>query len=274
MWLFKTNKFTASLVLHVLCLFLILGSANAQKNNQNQTFINDVQAFKKQFAQYNALQPVSESATDLIANKLEILTKLLMAIFENPAIRYQKPDELIKTEGLSVVFSPDRKLYLISFDAKTGGSFKENFTLMHGYSPSNNIFNEWLTDIEIPLASMFYDQIDVLNANVGRYLLIGQARTCNWCISCHAMMLEIGEEELNWTEIAGFDGREGELKELKWNSQTLQFTIAYESTLVGDDLLQTEIQTETIDRIYKIAETFVYKDDEFVLKSSTMELIE
>jgi hypothetical protein len=82
---------------------------------------------------------------------------------------------------LGVAKSPDGRLYVFSFDEKTGGTYHSQTTLVH-YHPRDNEM-----PFKIKNDSVFnrdgYGSIDTINTRQGiKYVMVGQVTGCNTCL--------------------------------------------------------------------------------------------
>ncbi len=110
----------------------------------------------------------------------EILKKVLN---DKNIVRY----DLSKiVPGMGVARSDDGRLYSLSIDEKTGGSYRSQLSWMHYRTPNGQIFNfepaQFSGEEEGVLNPDGYDRIITLDTKEGvKYLLFGSVMGCNTC---------------------------------------------------------------------------------------------
>lgn len=102
-------------------------------------------------------------------------------IFEHPNFKKHDIYTLITSETLYIVSSDDNKLFNISFDAKTGGTYRHRISMMYYTDFQNNDSVE-----SAQLGSFFqsdgYDEIySIPSDSAVKYVLTGNVRGCSYC---------------------------------------------------------------------------------------------
>ena len=105
-------------------------------------------------------------------------------------------------EELTVISSPDNKLFNFNIDEKTGGTYRSRISIMY-YSETDSIYEGEFFE------SDGYGLIDTLQTDSGvKYLMQGSVRGCSMCFTTHISLIQFRENEFHWDFYYRFDSRD------------------------------------------------------------------
>ena len=257
------------LFLLVIILFFITLFANAQRASKEKRVKKD--DFKIQidsinyFLQcYDTLKPNSdgESNIEIISSVQGEITERLLKILNDKRILEYQIENLFKSNDLYITKSDDNKIYFLSIEEKTGGSYRSSITIIH-YRLKNGTFkSEYYggnnEESSIPVFGKPY-LIDSLNQ---KYFMIGGVETCNTCHFSAAMTLQLDSSYCNINTIFQFDGRYDDLEIIEYDTLTKVFSYEFFSSS-NDDLLYGDSNIPLGFRKRFIGK-FVYHDGDFI----------
>ncbi|MCL2312236.1 MAG: hypothetical protein FWC41_07095 [Firmicutes bacterium] len=149
----------------------------------------------------------ADSDEILSANKDSIQEYQMILFFQGDIVRYidkiiKHPDflkyditNLLKGDVLSIVKSDDNKLFNISFDEKTGGSYRSQISKMYYIDTSGKVVDLNETDNSI-FASDGYGAIYTIETEEGtKYVLTGFVRDCSFCFKTFVQLLKFEENK-------------------------------------------------------------------------------
>lgn len=173
--------------------------------------------------------------------------------------------------------SPDNKLFNLSFEAKTGGTYRGHVSVLH-YRPGNDLIQNHYTSSNYTEFDNYY-KIDTINTNMGTgYLLLGFTRMCSWCFTNYVdfLIFEAGKPEIKFTY--SITNRELDDKIL-YKKETRTIEIEY---LTDDwttdcycfikDIPEEKIEPPAATKICKCI--FKFEDDSFKLIDENSEIFQ
>lgn len=159
--------------------------------------INQLKLPKKLRRQLTSVEKDSVDGMEVIDAIRDLIDENIQKILKWKGIE-QYDISLVFRNCLYVVKSPDRKLYSLSFDAKTGGSYKSRISYIY-----------YITDKGTPISlyavsesenGVFnqdgYSSIDTINTKEGtKYLLMGSVVGCNSCFGYYVDLVQYKKGE-------------------------------------------------------------------------------
>ncbi len=144
----------------------------------------------------------------LSSNKDSIQEYFMIDFFQSDIVNYldkiiKHPDFLknditnrLKNDVLSIVKSDDNKLLNISFDEKTGGTYRSQISIMYYIGTDGKVIDLNETDNSI-FASDGYNAIYALQTEEGKtkYVLTGSVRGCSYCFETFVQLISFSENE-------------------------------------------------------------------------------
>lgn len=239
--------------------------------NQVPTFYTQMAALKDFNLSYEAVRAELHEETLYSAGKDSVEVGALREYYQ--AKLFSKLDELfahkdfskhdiVKLLSLQIIKSDDNKLFTISIDENTGGSYRSRLSAVY-YIPNkpaerriNNFFD---TD--------GYSTIYTLNTPQGsKYLLLGQVVGCNSCYVEYALLMHFengkpSEDFKYRTEIRGWD------ETIVYDPDTEFLTINYMTSDLSPHCNCTDIENEGTDELtdWECSCTFVFNGKTFEL---------
>lgn len=259
------KKIATILVLSLLC-FLSFGQTN-KKSNQNKIddFSQQVEMINVLLSQYDTLSPFSDDKNrfgliDSLNN--EIISRLLKVLNDERILNYQI-ESLFAEDELMISKSADNRVYFLSIDEKTGGSYRTSKTIIH-YRLLNGAVKADLFGGEESeaLATSTYGEIYLLDDLSQKYFVIGGVQVCNTCNVSLAFTLQIDTDSINTDLVAIYDGRHHDLEVFNYNSELMEFDLEYFSADNDDALYGGDNQLIGLKHRYK--SKFKYEGGEFV----------
>jgi hypothetical protein len=116
-------------------------------------------------------------------------------IINHPDFLKHEIQKLITSDELHIAISDDKKLYNFSYDEKTGGSYREQVSIMYytDYIPKDS---SELADFESIFISDGYNQIHTLQTDEGtKYVLTGSIRGCSYCFFSFVQLISFKENK-------------------------------------------------------------------------------
>lgn len=141
---------------------------------------------------------LSKSKDSIICNELlyffqDKLLHCIDQIVHHPDFLTKEQYSAIEQIGIAFVKSDDHKLLNISFDEKTGGSYRSQISRIYYINEKNKVVD--ITDNEV-FARDGYDAIYSLDTEEGRkYVLTGSVRACSYCFETFVQLLNSDFEE-------------------------------------------------------------------------------
>jgi hypothetical protein len=189
-----------------------------EKINQLQFEYGLLNPFESEFNDYDSIESLQH----------QIIDELLL-LFNDQRVRNYPVDSLIKGEEIFISTSPDKRIWFLSLDEKTGGSFKSNITLIHYRTLDGRVVAEKFSG-ELPYsgeddfannnkthestfridgaASAIYSNIVLVDSTHHLYYVQGNVRTCNTCRYDVAFSIDLDSIGIHPTFIAEYDGRD------------------------------------------------------------------
>lgn len=221
----------------------ILGQSTNLKGEATPEFLNNITSINSLLSIYATLSPFSSETNrferiDSVQN--EITTKLIRILRDKQILNYQI-EELFTNPELSISKSPDNRIYFLSLDEKTGGSFRSNKTIIYYQTLNNDINAHLYGNDKLDLrASSSYGDIHLIDSISNQYLVIGGVTTCNTCLFKFAMTLKLDSTSIQHNVVTYYDGRTGYLDELSFHPGAKEIICLYtkagnDDSLYGDD---------------------------------------
>lgn len=145
----------------------------------------------------------------------QILNMLGRLIMDKHTVEY-KLENLLNTEYISLVHSDDGRLYNLSIDEKTGGSYRSSLSIIHYRAENGKVYNDIpQTDGSDGYTSSFshdgYGVIHTIKTPKGtKYLLEGSVMGCNTCVGNYIDLLSFKKDVLVSDFSVSLDTREGD----------------------------------------------------------------
>jgi hypothetical protein len=199
---------------------------------------------------YETLSPFPDNDNrsnliDSIGNN--IATRLLQILNDNRIINYPI-ETLLNQDEISISKSNDNKIFLFSFDEKTGGSYRTSKTIIH-YRLANGTVKADLFGGEASeaLATSTYGQVFLLDSLKEKYFVIGGVQTCNTCYASLAITIQLDSSSYLTDLIALYNGRYYDLKVFEYDSIEKVFSYEYyaadnDDSLYGGDNESGQLQ--------------------------------
>jgi hypothetical protein len=249
-----TMKSIFTLLIGLLFTTLSFGQGNKKINqNKKDTFIKQIDRLNNTIEFYGTLSPFSgDNRSELIDSaRNELTTQLLEVLNDNRILKYQM-EKLITPHVLSISRSADNKVYLLSYDEKTGGSYRSSKTFIH-YRLSNGtvrgeLFGGGDPDI---LTSSAYEQIYTLDSANQKYFVIGGVQTCNTCYASVAVVIQIDSSSYQTNLVDEFNGRIHDLLFFGYNDIEKEFTYEYYAASKDDSFYEGDNENGDLQHKYK-----------------------
>jgi hypothetical protein len=142
-------------------------------------------------------------------------------------------------QAMQVTGSEDGRLWLLSLDQRTGGTFRERRTMAQLRTPDGRVRAFALGDTELDgyascdLSLAWFDDIQALDDST--YFTVASIIGCSTCIDLCAVTLRVRDLELEAGTFFSYGGRMGLVSTFDLDPATATFTYAYE--LIEDDPL-------------------------------------
>lgn len=178
-------------------------SSNGEANGPSFLIVDSL---KKLFAIADTLQPMygENDTTDRVSKLNFTIGATLATILRDPQLTRQNLKALLRSSGLNIVHSDDKKLWLFNWYENTGGSFKSNISMVHYLTSSGKpmaAYDDILGTAEgevFPSAGAWFDKIYKLRSDRELYLCIGSGIGCNTCIFQTAVVVELQKDKANF----------------------------------------------------------------------------
>jgi hypothetical protein len=166
-----------------------------------------VDSLKTLFSIADTTRHPFDDTTDNILNLNQSIAETLKAILTNPQITSQNMDSLLKSPGLGIVHSEDKRLWIFSWYENNGGSFKSNANMVYyktgsgkskiGYDESDTFGQSGDNLFSSNGAS--FDTIYKLNSKTkDLYLCTGSGVGCNTCVFQVATVVELKKDSADF----------------------------------------------------------------------------
>lgn len=205
----------------------------------------------------------------------EAISATLHKILADTVITHQDMVSVLNIEGLGVVHSDDKRLWLFTWYENTGGSFKSNRSIVYYI---NKMGKSMTDDGSFTSAGAAFDTIYKLRSiKRDLYLCIGSGVGCTTCIFNTASVVELKKDSANFTYHAfdlptddvitygdnnqaclTFGARDGDIEKFEFNPKNQKLTIVY----LTDD--NTPIQRGENEEQKRIVKHLVFNGKKFI----------
>ena len=248
---------TRPLIVALLFLIPLLSEGQSKSKNSKDRKDNILQQVNKindLLDTYGQLSPFSEDENrftmiDSIGNEIE---DHLLTLLNDQRISNYQLDILLNHPVLSVSRSDDGRIYFVSFDEKTGGSYRTSVTIVH-YRLSNGTVKAELMDGEETeaLATSVYGHVFLLDSIRQQYFVMGSVLTCNTCIASLAATLTFDTASLHTDVVMIFDGRYYDLNVFEYDSVQKVFSYVYNAPHEDDSPDSEENKHHPLKHVFK-----------------------
>lgn len=229
---------------------------------------------------------VKENKSSLRENKDSIEIYTVIEYYQTKLIYYiekvlshrdlnqHELDKLIKSSDLSVVISDDRKLYNISFDERTGGTYRSRTSIMY-YTELDESDSAAYDELQYFFESDGYNEIYTLETNEGvKYLLTGSVRGCSYCFETFVRLVSFQdkyfENEFEY-RVSNRDWSDG----VFYNPETKTINVDYHvDDLTSYCSCSEENMTEFDYQSYEEKNQSINCKCKFIFNGTTFELVE
>src|SRR5690606_35832111 len=112
---------------------------------------------------------------------------------------HYRPDTLLESSELLISKPPDDKLFFISVDEKTGGTYHPYYTLLYYRIDSTH------TGV-MEMGEPTFDVLGIVDATAPVYLVASFLSTCATCTSESVYVLSKDSVEVNLKDIYNYEG--------------------------------------------------------------------
>jgi hypothetical protein len=228
-------------IIIILLFITIEGNAQGTKKEhrlKKDNFKIQIDSINYFLQRYDTLSPFSdhENIYDIISlTRQEITTRLLNVLNDKKILEYQI-ENLFTSSELTISKSDDNKIYFLSIDEKTGGSYRTSITIIH-YRLRNGVFkSEYYGGDPEGSSSSTYGQPYLIDSMNQKYFIIGSVQTCNTCNLSSAMTLKIDSNSYKVNTVFQFEGRYYDLEIFDYNEVDKVFSYEYSSSEQDDSL--------------------------------------
>ncbi len=270
--MFSIIKLLITSTLMLIFLFTSLGSAKAISAHGivpgKDKFKQRLDSIQYLLSVYDTLSPFAEyeNAFDRIVDVQSQISDKLIKVLSDPRIVKYNITELFGNTGLMISHSSDERIYFLSLDEKTGGSFRSCITIIH-YRLPNGIFQaSYFGDgDDDALSTSVYDTPYLLDSISNIYFVSGSVTTCNTCVAAVAITLQLDSAGYTTDVVYAYDGRYYDLLKFDFDTHTKTFTYEYYEPL-ADDPLYAEDDEQTLHQMRCIG-LFAFEQGKFFEKS-------
>lgn len=224
----------------ILLAFPAVGQTKGRNsNNSRDGILEKIKAINVQLAYYDSLSPFS--GNENVYNEIDsvgdtIVSSLMVLLNDNRIVNYQI-EKLLDDNSLFLSKSDDNRIYFISLDEKSDGSYKTSKTIIHYRLPSGKVAAELFSgEASEALATASYEHVFMLDSLSRTYFVIGKVLTCNTCIVTLAVTLTLDSNSIHAELAAQFDGRYGDLIKFEYDSLAEEFTYIHNAADNDDPL--------------------------------------
>jgi hypothetical protein len=257
------------LIFSILILLFLSIQTNGQISKGNlqveDNFIQQIENVNTLLKQYATFSPFPEDEIkfEMIDSVgIEIIAQLLKILNDKRILKYQI-ETLFTKDELMISKSEDNKIYFLSIDEKTGGSYRTSKTIIH-YRLANGTVKADLFEGEMSeaLKTSTYGQIYLLDNLSQKYFIIGGVQVCNTCKVLLAIIIQLDTNSINTELIAHYDGRYYDLQIFDYDSVSKEFN--YEFYSAGNDDLLYGKDNEKIGLQHRYKSKFKYLNGAFI----------
>lgn len=232
--------------LYLILLLLSVAAFGQKPRAQAVNIGKETKKIMSLLNQYAGLSPFGEDEKrfDKISAVHDEIIERLLKILNDRRIAQHPIETELKNDELIISKSEDSKLYFLSLDQKSGGTFQAHTTLIHfrvaDGSTHASYFQAKSADSIHTLDNLIYNEIYLLDAKAQKYLVIGGIPTCSTCYANAALILTLDGESYQTQQLELFDGRYGDLLKFEYDPETMTFVYEYnagdnEDSLYGGD---------------------------------------
>ena len=237
----------------LLLLFLIPRKGFCFNEESKDKFNQKIDSINYFLSVYDTLSPFSPNPNinELIYSvQEEITTRLLEILNDNRIILYEI-DTIFMHNSLQIARSEDRRVYLLSFDQKTGGTYQPSTNIIHYRLKNGSVKAEIFGGVEEGglgengdnserYGTSNFGGIFTLDSIQHFYLTIGGVKGCGTCIGVFAVSIKLDSSEFSARTITSFDGRYHNLEEFDFYPQTKEIKYDFWNGDPGDSLYGSE----------------------------------
>ncbi len=252
----------------ILLVFFVTGSLFAQtggSKKEDSRFLKDIRKINSLLEYYHTLSPFSdddERFQNIDSARNDIVERLI-AVLNNKSILNYGLDTLFNEDELFMRGSKDKRLYFISIDEKTGGSYRTSVTLIHYRLPGGSIKTDYFSGEESEaFATSTYGGIYQPDSSQLSYFVTGGVRTCNTCYAAVAFTLRIDSAEVIPHLVAQYDGRDHNLELFKYDEKLREFSYHYQTEDYNDPMNEENADATALQ--HKFRSLFRYYHGEFI----------
>lgn len=219
------------------------------------------------FSIYDTLSPFSDRETifdEIESYQKEIIKRLLDILNDKRIVNYEI-EALLKKNIVSISKSDDSKIYFLSIDAKTGGTYRPSINIFHFRLRNGEAKAEILggydgmhTDAS---NSSDYGKIYTIDSLNNTYLAIGGVATCATCVAFFATIIQLDTTSFTRKIVYQYDGRSG-LLQFDFDKKVNVFYYDYYAEENDDSIYGGDNPNPTLRHRYK--GKYKYIDGEFI----------
>jgi hypothetical protein len=244
----------------LLCgLFLFSARSLAQTEDRTigapNTFLQEIGEINDLLKYYNTLSPFSEDEkeVDQIDSLNQLLLNRLLNVLSDRRIVEYPIEKLFPGVGVAISKSEDNRLFFLSIDEKTGGSYRTQISIMHYRFPDGTVLSEYFGEET-------YGPIFLLDSLRQHYIVLGSVQTCGTCLAASACTIQFDSGAYLRNPIAQYDGRYGDLKVFEYDNTKKELCLEYDEADYDDPIYggNTEVASRR-----KFKRTYKYADGAF-----------
>lgn len=223
----------------LLSLLLLLALPPAA-DRKAPTTGQQLQQVRRDLDRYADLDITDQEA---IGDLQEHIFSSCLALLNKPASAQLDLRQLLDHQAMHVIGTTDGRLWLLSLDQRTGGSFRQRRTMAQLRSPDGRVHAFPLGNSELEgyalcdLSIAYFEGLVTLDDST--YYTVATTIGCSTCIDLCATMLRVRDLHLEPREIFAYSGRMGMMQHFDLDPDTRTFTYAYEQ-LEDDPLYPME----------------------------------
>lgn len=251
---------------------LLITHVKAQTPCDDPCFQRKVDSLKVQAEIYDDLSPFSddEDPFEKIEETQSAIIDHLTFLLNDPRIVTFDLDELFANTGLHVTRSEDHRVYVLTIDELTGGSYRSALSTLHLRYPNGSVSGEVYSDA--------WSQVHTVDQDRGVYMITSSVLTCNTCTREHAILLKMDSSKVESESFMDYEGRYYDLHQFGYNEKDRTFAIEYSTPDFRDSLYgdgyggENDEEADGVPRTYRIRMVYQYKEGEFVLIEDSEEV--
>jgi hypothetical protein len=216
---------------------------------------------------YDTLSPFADydNRFELIDSvQTKIMTGLLDVLNDGKILKYDL-EKTFNPNSLYHTSSADQRVQFFTIDAKNGGSWRQQLTILHTREKNGTVHA-----IELGEAYSYaaFGSIEIIDTVSGAYIALGGVATCNTCEFDLAILIH-PDSTVPPEEILSFETRTGYNYSLDYNSESRTLTYEFSNT-TEDPLMEGTPSTFEIDSIgdhvlkFTYSGTFLWMDGYFI----------